>query len=160
MNHAGPRGVATLVQTRLPFKEGFLTEDLADLDAIRLIGSRCGDCCIALLGRRHRCENCTSKNLRDEIFSPEGTVYSFTVQRYPPPEPHALASPWTARGLAWIDLNDNGPRIIGPVGCDPDQLAIGLAVRLACRVGWTEGAHETVVYEFVPVASPGRSATH
>ena len=135
---------------RTPFRAGFLSGDLACPEKVRLAGSRCGDCGIALLGERHRCENCSSRNLQHEAFAAGGTVYTYTIQRHPPPPPNAFSGPWSPRALAWIDLDDNGPRVLGPVECDIDAVRIGSRVRLLCHVGWTDAeAREVVAYKFV-----------
>jgi len=140
---------------RVPFRAGFLAGDLASLDTVRLAGSRCRDCGITLLGERHRCENCSSKNVAHEIFAAEGTVYTYTVQRYPPPQPNALTGSWSPRPLAWIDLTD-GPRILGPIDCAPEAVEIGSKVRLVCEIGWTDAeGRDVVAYKFV-LAKPGR----
>jgi len=129
---------------RVPFKEGFLTDDLSDLGAVRLTGSRCNSCKVVLLGKRRRCENCSSDDLSDAVFSDTGTVYSYTIQRYPPPPPHAGPDSWVVRGLAWVDVND-GPRILAPVKAKPEQLSVGMKLRFACEVGWHNKADQEVV---------------
>jgi len=135
---------------RVPFRDGFLTRDLADLDAVHLAGSTCNTCGIALFGERHRCENCSSRDLRPAVFAPTGTIFTYTVQRYPPPQPHAVPEPWTPRPLAWIDL-DKGPRVMGVVDCEPETVAIGSRVRLRCEIGWIDAEGCKVVsYKFEP----------
>ena len=147
-------------QNLSPFREGFLAGDLADAAGIRLAGSRCKACGIALFGKRHRCENCSSPDLDHVAFSSSGTVYSYTIQRYAPPQPHSLpVTPWHPRPIAWIDLDDNGPRILGPIACTPAEISIGMVVHLDCRIGWTDAAGVTVMaYGFAPVARAGASA--
>lgn len=142
---AAPRQTAE----RVPFAPGFLTGDLSDLEQVRLMGSRCGDCGIALLGRRRRCENCTSANLQDEVFAPGGAVYSFTVQRYRPPGLGTGEDEWAPRPIAWVDLDENGPRIMGVVVAEPQQMAIGMRVHLSVAPGWHDAeGRETVGYRF------------
>ncbi len=146
MNTVPPSGT----KTRVPFRAGSLAGDLSSLETLRLAGSRCRDCGISFLGERHRCENCSSKNVVHEVFAAEGTVYTYTIQRHPPPQPNSLPSPWAPRPLAWIDLDGNGPRVLGPIGCDVDEVKIGSRVRLVCDVSWTDGeGHEVVAYKFV-----------
>jgi len=146
-------GPETKRPPRLPFKAGFISGEFADLESLRLCGSRCRTCGVALLGRRHRCENCSSRELHDETFSTKGTVHTYTVQRFPPPQPHSCVLPWVPRPVAWIDLT-NGPRIIGAIKCSPDVLSIGLAVRLCFEIGWiTSNGSEVVTYAFVPNTS-------
>ncbi len=147
--HAGPS------DTRVPFKDGFLAGDLADLPGLCLAGSRCAECGIALWGVRRRCENCSSPQLAEEVFAPEGTVHTYTVQRYAPPKPHALSGEWTPRPVAWVDLAGRGPRVLAPVACAPEAMRIGLPVRLSCTVGHVDAqGREVVTYRFVPVGEP------
>jgi uncharacterized protein len=137
---------------RVPFQDGFLAGDLLDLAGLRLAGSRCRECGIALWGVRRRCENCASQQVETEVFAAEGVVHTFTVQRYAPPRPHALgADTWVPRPVAWVDL-DGGPRVLAPLACPADAVAIGLRVRLRCTVGWVdEQEREVVDYRFAPV---------
>ncbi|MET0660639.1 MAG: OB-fold domain-containing protein, partial [Steroidobacteraceae bacterium] len=107
--------------------------------------SRCGDCKIVLLGRRLRCENCSSRNLTHEVFSNRGTVYTYTIQRYPPPPPFVARQPWAPRGVAWVDLHDGGPRILAPLDGDVKNIAIGAEVALQFHIGWTDAAGSDVV---------------
>jgi uncharacterized OB-fold protein len=143
---------------RIAFREGFLFGDLSVLANVRLAGSRCVDCGIALFGERHRCENCSSSNVTHEHFSNRGTVFSYTIQRYPPPKPNAVPDPWLPRPLAWIDLADIGPRIMSPIECEPGDVSIGSPVRLECCVGWLDNeGREVIAYKFV-IDKAGRGA--
>lgn len=142
---------ATASDTRVPFQDGFLAGDPARLGELRLAGSRCAACGIALWGVRRRCENCSSPQVSVAAFAPGGSVHTFTVQRYAPPQPHALPEPWVARPLAWVDLDDQGPRVLAPVLCAPQAMAIGMRVRLRCGIGHTdEQGREVITYGFAP----------
>ena len=148
-----PGGVVRTLatDTRIPFSDGFLFGDLIHPQGLRLAGSRCAECGIALWGVRRRCENCSSVQVIEEVFSPVGTVFTFTVQRYAPPKPHALQEPWKPRPVAWIDLVGNGPRVLAPIDCTADDVRIGMRVRLHCEVGYVDDkGREVVVYKFVP----------
>jgi uncharacterized OB-fold protein len=140
---AGPR--------RLAFAPGFIEGDLTNLGAAKLKGSRCRDCGVVLLGSRVRCENCSSKSLDPEICSSAGIVYTFTIQRYAPPLPFRASSPWRPRPIAWVDLNESGPRILGPIVCAPEAIKIGARVELFFEVGWVEeSGEEVIVFGFRP----------
>jgi uncharacterized protein len=139
---------------RLPFAPGFVEGDLRNLGSARLVGSRCRDCGVVLLGRRMRCENCSSKCLDSETFSSTGIIYTFTVQRYPPPPPFRAHSPWLPRPIAWVDLDESGPRILGPIACDPEVLKMGARVELFFEVGWAEDSgDEFITFGFRPYSS-------
>jgi len=145
---------ARVDKKRVPFKPGFLTENLEDLTKVRLTGSRCNVCGIALLGKRRRCENCTSLDLNDIVFGSLGKVYSYTIQRFAPPSPHAGPNPWVPRALAWVDI-ECGARILAPVTTSSEQMAIGMTLRLVCEVGWTDKTNQEVItYRFVPAINP------
>jgi len=138
-----------------PFRQGFLAGNLSDTEGVRLAGSRCRACGIALFGERHRCENCSSPELDHVTFAETGTVHTYTIQRYAPPPPHTLPTPWVPRPVAWIDLDDSGPRVLAPIDCTPETLSIGMAVRLECRIGWTDAnGADVVAYGFVPAGDP------
>lgn len=142
---------AAATDTRIPFKDGFLFGDLIHPPGLRLVGSRCAECGVSLWGVRRRCENCSSVQVNEEAFASLGTVHTFTVQRYAPPKPHALPEPWKPRPVAWIDLDENGPRVLAPIDCPADTVRIGMRVRLQCEVGYTdEQGREVLVYKFVP----------
>jgi hypothetical protein len=135
---------------RVAFKDGFLFGDLADLAGLRLAGSRCGECGIALWGVRRRCENCSSEKVAEEAFERLGSVHTYTIQRFAPPKPHALSEPWEPRPVAWVDLDGRGPRVLAPVRCAPEAMAIGMRVRLTCGVGFVDAqGREVITYEFV-----------
>ena len=137
---------------RVPFAEGFLTTPLSDLNNVRFTGSRCRSCGIALLSKRHRCENCSSKNLDDQVFSNKGKIYSYTVQRYPPPKPYFGPDPWTPRPLAWVDINEGGPRVLSPIDCEPDALKIGMEVELILETGGEDNkGNDVIIYKFKPL---------
>ncbi len=141
--------------TRVPFKDGFLFGDLIHVPGLRLAGSRCAECGIALFGVRRRCENCSSVKVSEAAFAPTGTVHTYTVQRYAPPKPHCLPEPWVARPVAWVDIDEGGPRVLAPVDCPADVIRIGMKVRLQCSIGFVDDQQrEVVLYKFVPEAQP------
>jgi len=137
----------------MPFAPGFIEGDLANLAAARLKGSRCRDCGVVLLGSRARCENCSSKSLDREICSATGIVYTFTIQRYAPPLPFRASFPWRPRPIAWVDLDESGPRILAPIACAPEVIKIGARVELFFEVGWVEeSSEEVIIFGFRPCA--------
>lgn len=148
------------VAAAVPFRPGFLVGDFSAPEGLRLAGSRCNACGIALFGQRHRCENCSSADLQHVAFAKTGVVHTYTVQRYAPPPPHALSTkPWQPRPIAWIDIDENGPRILGPISCSPEDVGIGMKVQVDCSAGWQTADGTTVIaYAFAPMADKETAA--
>lgn len=133
--------------------EGFMTMPLSPPEQVCLTGSKCRSCGIALLGKRYGCENCASTDLEDVTFSTRGTVYSYTVALYPPPQPYAGSlDPFVPYPIVWIDLPE-GARILSTLtDCDPDEVEIGMEVELVVEKGWEdEKGNEVMAYRFKPV---------
>jgi len=147
---------AETTDSRVPFRSGFLAGDLTNLAGVRFAGSRCRECGVTLLGRRRRCENCSSRSIVDEVFGTRGVVHSFTVQRYPPPLPFTAPQPWVPRVIAWIDLEGHGPRILGPVSGLAERVEIAQAVLAEFHVAWRDDhGREVVAFVFRPVDAEG-----
>jgi uncharacterized OB-fold protein len=91
----------------------------------RLEVSACGACNHLFLPPGPCCPSCWSADLSTRIVSGRGHVYSFVIYRrtYHP----GMPAPYVV-GL--IEL-DEGPRLISNVvGCDPDEVEIGMMVEL------------------------------
>ncbi|WDA39377.1 Zn-ribbon domain-containing OB-fold protein [Sphingobium sp. YC-XJ3] len=85
------------------------------------------------------------------MFERDALVHSYTIQRFAPPQPNALPSPYAPRPVAWVDLANGGPRVLSTVACDPDEIHIDMNVRLNCVVGWTDpDGTEVVSFTFAP----------
>lgn len=145
---------------RVPFKPGFLDGDCRDLSALRLLGSLCERCGVSLWGRRDRCENCAGTKLTDQVLANAGRVYSYVIQRYPPPPPFAARDDWQPRAVAWVDLDNDGPRIMGVVNGPVESVAIGMPVHIGFHVGWrNDEGSDVVVHHFVPAKSQSKETT-
>jgi len=144
-----------MMPRRVPFAEGFLTDTSRPLEEVRLKGVRCKSCGVVLFGTRRACENCGGRELEELALSTRGKIWSFTIQRYPPPPPFKLGSTkreeWKPRTIAWIDLPE-GARILGIVDCKPEEARIGMEVELVIEKGWEdEAGNEVLIYKFKPV---------
>ena len=116
----------------------------------RLLLNRCHDC-----GHWHNpplpmCPACWSTDVRATQVSGDGTVYLLTLMHQGPPTPGVdYSSPYP---VAAIELAEQrGLRFTSAiVNCDPDELDIGMAVRLAWQL---RGGNPFPVFE--PGASTG-----
>lgn len=134
------------------FDQGFLTEPLWPPEQVKLTGSKCRSCGVALVGRRHNCENCASEDLEDIVFSKRGKVFSYTVARYPAPPPYKGPDPYAPFPVAWVDLPE-GARLMTPLtGCKPEDVKIGMEVELVVEKGWKDDAgNDVMAFKFKPV---------
>jgi len=138
---------------QVPVVKGFMTMPLSPLDKASLTGSKCRSCGIALLGKRHACENCASTDLEDVVFSRRGRVFSYTVALYPPPQPYAgSVDPFVPYPIVWIDLPEGARVLSALTDCKPEEVEIGMEVELVIEKGWEdEKENEVIAYKFRPV---------
>ena len=91
----------------------------------RLVVQRCTSCGNVQLYARDRCLRCRGP-VEWVDASGRGRVYSFTVIRQNYQRPFRDQLPYV---VALVDL-DEGPRVMtNVVGCDPDDVYIGMAVQ-------------------------------
>jgi len=101
-------------------------------DAPRLVGSRCSDCGAATFPAQGSCPRCTSTSVGRHALAPTGTLWSWTVQGFPPKEPYLGAvagGPFTPFGVGYVDLGGEvlvESRLIGA----PGSFRIGQPMRL------------------------------
>ncbi|MGH2785930.1 MAG: Zn-ribbon domain-containing OB-fold protein [Actinomycetota bacterium] len=107
-----------------------------------LVFLRCGSCRTFVHPPSPVCPECLSRDLAPEAVSGRGTVATFTVNHQPwnplVPVPYVIA-------LVEIDEQPDVRLMTNIVGCDPDDVRIGMRVRV------TFSEHEDV---FVPVFEP------
>ncbi len=85
-----------------------------------LLGSRCRACGAHFFPVREACSGCLSQDLEGVKFSPEGTLYTYSVVRQSTP---SFDVPYV---LGYVDLPE-GVRIMGQIGgCDIDDITIGM----------------------------------
>lgn len=96
----------------------------------RLVGSRCRQCGEIAFPPRADCLNCLSPDFEFIDTKPEGTLVTFTTIHSPPAGFEDLA-PYT---LGLVDL-DSGGRVLSWVeGIEPDEIKIGMRVRVVPRI--------------------------
>jgi len=113
----------------------------------RLLIKRCRSC-----GRPHYyprpfCPHCWSEEVEWEQASGRGTLYTYSVVYENDLPPFSGRMPYVA---AIVDLEEGPRAMTNVVGCEPDELAIGMAL---------EVAFEAISEDFtVPVFRPAPSA--
>ena len=113
-----------------------------------LLGMRCRQCGVYVFGPATFCQSCTSSDLEAVELAQQGTLFSYTIVRVPPPG-------WPGQVpyvLGEVELPE-GPHVLAEViDCDHGELQVGMQVTLALQAVEMEGVanSERVVYKWRP----------
>jgi len=108
-----------------------------------LVLQRCRDCDTVQHRPRAICASCLSSEMEHFVASGRGTVYSCTVTHQNQLPGFRDAVPYV---LAYVDL-DEGPRLMtNVVNCPPEDVHIGMAV----KVDFVDTEEQLAVPRFVP----------
>jgi uncharacterized OB-fold protein len=92
-----------------------------------LVLQRCGDCGVVQHRPRGLCASCLSSELEHFVASGRGTVYSFTITLQNVVPQFRGACPYV---LAYVDLEEGIRLLTNIVGCDPESVQIGMALKV------------------------------
>src|SRR6266545_2020853 len=120
-------------KARVPVIDGLFRED--DSGGAHLLGGRCPACGAYFFPKQWSfCRNpsCSGGELDDVELSTQGTLWSFTDNRYAPPPPYPAREPFEPYGVAAVELGDEQMVVLGQVarGTDLEKLSVGDAMRL------------------------------
>jgi uncharacterized OB-fold protein len=132
-------------------REDLLSTPLTDLDAVRLMGSRCSSCGETTLGRNTTCPNCGKSTMTSLPLSRRGRVWTYTVVRHKPPGDYRGPEPFVPFAMGLVELPE-GLRVLAPLDCDVERLRIEQEVELRAFVRPGATQPEVVSFTFVPVA--------
>ncbi len=136
---------------RVPVVEGLFSEGA---DGARLLGSRCGTCGTPYFPKSGLCHNpdCTESAMEDARFGPRGTVWSYSIQNYPPPPPAVYEEPYRPYALGVVDLSD-GLRVVGRMAVDdPESVVVGGKVELVLEPMCSQDdGSELITWMFRPI---------
>jgi uncharacterized OB-fold protein len=135
---------------QVPIKEGLYTWPAAEP---QLIGSRCQDCGEVTFPKQEGCPNCTSEATEEILLSRRGTLWTWTIQRFPPPAPPFAGDreSFVPFGVGYIELAE-GIRVESRLTeNDPEKLAIGMEMEL-CIEKFKDGEDgtELMTFAFAP----------
>jgi uncharacterized OB-fold protein len=122
-----------------------------------LIGSRCTACGNHMFPVQSGCPKCTGNDTETVELSRRGTLWTWTVQGFPPKSPPYAGSddPATFQpfGVGYVELPGQVKVETRLTEADPDRLQIGMEMELVI-VPLTTDAHgdEIVTFAFAPVA--------
>jgi len=132
-----------------PIIEGLFT---CPPEKTSLLASRCRKCGTLAFPKKPFCPNPDCEKSRENIeeirLSNTGTVYSYTVQQYQPPEPFRM-EPAGPYALGMVDFPE-GLRVWG-IFTRKDRLRIGMAVETVAGKLFEDADAEYVTWMWKPI---------
>lgn len=143
----------SISKRQIPVKEGLFTWPS---DRPQLIASRCSACEDVAFPRQQSCPDCSSDDVEEILLSRRGTVWTWTIQNFPPPIPPYAGSgdrdTFIPYGVAYIELPE-GIRVEARLTeNDPEKLSIGMEMELVIeKFADDDEGNELVTFAFQPV---------
>jgi uncharacterized protein len=137
----------TEVAALKPVAEGLIA---GTPEAPRLIGSRCRRCGVVAFPRQDSCQACMSLDVEEHLLAREGTLWTWTIQCFPPKSPPYAGSgdDFEPYGVGYVELGGE-VRVEGRLTVsDPAQLAIGMEMEVALAPA--PGRGDAVTFAFRP----------
>lgn len=133
-----------------PIAEGLFTWPA---ERPRLIASRCSGCGALAFPRQSSCPACTAEGSEEILLSRRGTLWTWTVQRFPPPAPPYVGDRdfFVPFGVGYVELPE-GLRVEARLTeSDPDALRIGMDMELVIERFDEADGDERMTFAFQPV---------
>jgi uncharacterized OB-fold protein len=120
-----------------------------------LLGSRCTNCDNHMFPRQNGCPRCMSSEQDDVELATTGTLWSWTVQAFPPKAPPYLGpvgDDFVPFGVGYVELPGEVRVEARLTEADPDRLEIGMPIELVVdTLGNDDDGNEIITYAFAPV---------
>lgn len=126
-----------------------------------LLGSRCTNCDNHMFPRQSGCPRCLFNEQEDVELATTGTLWTWTVQAFPPKAPPYLGpvgDDFEPYGVGYVELPGQ-LRVEGRLTiADPEQLQIGMEMELVLDpLTVDEDGNQVVTYAFAPVENGDQS---
>ena len=131
------------MSTQRPVAEGLFTWPS---EHPALLGSCCPDCGETTFPVKRACPACPSQACEEVELGRSGTLWTWTVQHFPPPHPWTgNAREFVPFGVGYIELED-GVRVEARLTeNDPSRLRIGMEMELVLGTLYEDDEHEYTV---------------
>ena len=119
--------------------------------APELIGSECLRCGVVAFPRQGSCAACTSSDVRERRLARRGTLWTWTIQCFPPKSPPyaGAADEFEPFGVGYVELPGELRVEARLTVADPERLRIGMPMELVLLP--TPGGDGALTYAFRPV---------
>ncbi len=126
-----------------------------------LLGTRCTNCDNHMFPRQTGCPRCLFNEQEDVELATRGTLWTWTVQAFPPKAPPYLGpvgDDFKPYGVGYVELPGQ-LRVEGRLTIsDPEQLQIGMEMELVLDpLSIDEDGNQVVTYAFAPVENGDQS---
>lgn len=144
----------------VPVAEGLFTwsagSGAGSRDGIRLVGSACRTCGTVTFPAQGSCPRCTGVDVEPRPLAARGTLWTFTVQRFPPKEPYrGDVAGFRPYAVGYVELPDGvlvESRLVVDDVDVPDAVRIGQEMALVAEPVFRDDQGRPVVtYAFAPV---------
>jgi uncharacterized OB-fold protein len=139
-----------------PIAEGLFT---GPTTAPQLIGSRCTACGVITFPRQPSCPRCASLDVEERLLARRGTLWSWTIQCFPPKSPPYVAvdpDEFEPYGVGYVELPGEVRVEARLTEADPDRLAIGMPMELVLIPAPSAEATGVVTFAFRPLDDKDR----
>ncbi len=139
--------------TQIPVADGVFTWPA---DEPRLIGSRCDACGTYEFPAQRGCSRCTGAATTDVELDRQGTLWTWTVQGFPPKSPPFAGDtePETFEpfGVGYVEIPGQVKVEARLTECDPERLESGMEMELTIiPLTVDDDGNEVVTFAFAPV---------
>jgi uncharacterized OB-fold protein len=122
-----------------------------------LLGSRCTNCGNHMFPRQSGCPKCMNNESDDIELATSGTLWSWTVQAFPPKSPPYLGptgEQFVPYGVGYVELPGQLRIEARLTESDPAKLVIGMPMHLVLDpLCIDEDGNQVVTYAFAPTTS-------